>query len=426
MTTRIDRDPSPIRAGFVHGALGIVTLCGVFGMGGGALHIFGDADAAGPELKMALFEPVNETDPDLKTRLAEDPVGAVTMAAASTRIPAQNSAAEPDLGVEYISASATPASAAREDKPSGAQGVRINGRIVMPGQSLSALNTKKPATPTRTDDIIQASATLADEAPMQTAAGPKTIFDTNSRSFQNAENKPTVSIVVGGLGINARHTVAAINELPPEITLSFAPTAKNLSSYIRQARKAGHEVLIEVPMEPYDYGRDRPHPNILQVSAGDSVNVGRLDKLLSRVSGYAGVTNYRGGKFATEPDAAQPVFDRLAERGLAFFEDGSLTRSVFADTAEAANLPFARASTVLDARPDGEEIEMQLLLLEANAKEHGRALGSGFAYPITIDMLKDWASRLEGKGLVLAPASYYAKQSMDDGQVKLAALDSAG
>ncbi len=66
---------------------------------------------------------------------------------------------------------------------------------------------------------------------------------------------------------------------------------------------------------------------------------------------------------------------------------------------------YRLADTPIDARPDGEEIEDKLLELEALAMENGASLGTGFAYPITIDILKAWTSQLEEKGIALAPVS---------------------
>ncbi len=415
MTTRTLRDPSPVRSGFVHGSLGLLCLVGVFGVGGGILHLFGDADAAGPRIQVALFEP-SDASPDLKSRLPSDDLSGLTLAANSSPEAIEASLREPDLGVEYNSG-ASPAPV-RQVSSSQTEGIRINGKIVMPGQSLSQLTQPGDAAPSAAQLDVAAAEIAETQA--------QTPFEKNARPFDNPQGKPTVSVILSGLGINRRHTEAAINELPAEVTLSFAPTASNLKSYVRQARAAGHEVLVELPMEPYDYGRERPHPFILQVAAGADTNTSRLRRLLSQIDGFAGVTNYQGAKFATSDEAAKPVFAELSQRGLAFFEDGSLSRSVFEATASETNLTFARANSVLDARPDAEDIETKLMTLEADALENGSALGSGFAYPVTIDMLKDWTGRLEDKGILLAPASYHAKRSKPAGQVEIAALDQAG
>ena len=81
---------------------------------------------------------------------------------------------------------------------------------------------------------------------------------------------------------------------------------------------------------------------------------------------------------------------------------------------------------MLDTRPEADEIESNLLLLEAEARQNGSSLGSGFAFPVTIDLINDWTEGLEAKGLLLAPASYHARHSQKAGQVEVAALDQAG
>ncbi len=116
----------------------------------------------------------------------------------------------------------------------------------------------------------------------------RTPADVYARPFINPGNKPVVAIVVGGLGINATHTKSAIDELPPEVTLSFAPDATSLQTWINRARAAGHEVLIETPMEAYDYGRMKMHPLTLLADAGEAANRSRLDRVLGRSTGYFG------------------------------------------------------------------------------------------------------------------------------------------
>ena len=419
MSARTVRDPSPLKSALVHSSLGFITLLGTLGLGGSAIHLMGNADAASPSLRMALFENDTETRPNLNPRLPGERRQVSTTLAALDSGAASNNGDQPDLGVEYAAAGNGRATPATQASAAASSGIRINGEMVRPGQSLSQVRGEQPATATPQ----LASAKLPEP---QVPAAPKTPFERYARPFSNADGKPTVSIIVGGLGINRGRTNAAINELPPEITLSFAPTTANLQSWINKARRAGHEVLIELPMEPYDYGRERPHPQILQVAAGTETNTRRLQTLLSRVRSYTGVMNYQGGKFATSDTAARPVFDVLEKKGLAFFEDGSLSRSVFAETAALERVPFGKAGAWIDARPEGDEIANQLMILEAEALENGASLGMGISYPVTVDILKEWTARLESRGFVLAPASHFARQASPAGQIEVAALDPQG
>ena len=75
-----------------------------------------------------------------------------------------------------------------------------------------------------------------------------------------ADGKPKVALIIGGLGLNAKATHEAIEGLPPEVTLSFVPYADGLQGWIDAARAAGHEVLLEAPMEPKEYPQNDPGP----------------------------------------------------------------------------------------------------------------------------------------------------------------------
>lgn len=418
MSARTARDPSPFRSGLVHSALGAFTLTFVLGSAALGVHMTGDAGAASPMVRMALFDDAPSDAPQLNPRLPgyQAAVGFRQAEAGTTALPSNES--EPDLGVEYNGARRVAASATAEAPTSG---IRINGKTVLPGQTYSQITQIGEADPTTalenpTAKMVQVGSAIPDNSPLAR----------NARPFSNPEGKPTVSIIVGGLGINRTRTRAAIKDLPPEVTLSFAPTADNLRGWVREARRAGHEVLIELPMEPYDYGRQRPHANVMQVAVSTEKNQERLGRLLAQTPGYFGVMNYQGAKFATSSEAVQPIMSTLSEKGLAFFEDGSLIRSEFGASARSSGLAFGKATSWLDARPEADEISQQLMLLESTALEQGAALGTAMPFPVTFDILQEWLPTLEDKGIVIAPASYHAKRSLRAGQLRQASLDPQG
>jgi hypothetical protein len=422
MSSRIARDPSPFRSGLVHSALGAFTLTFLLGSGATAMHVMGDSDAAGPTVRVALFDESPSDAPQLNPRLPgyEEAIGFAQADTATNE--ARPTGNEPDLGVEYDGAVRMSASATTSAQP---KGIRINGKTVLPGQTYSQITDLGAADGAASPEdfnskMVQIGADIADDSPLAR----------NARAFSNPDGKPTVSLIVSGLGTNATRTRAAIDELPPEVTLSFAPTSDNLRTWVRRARRAGHEVLIELPMEPYDYGRQRPHAQVMQVSVSADTNKQRLAKLLARAPGYVGVMNYQGAKFATEQDAVDPIVAELSAKGLAFFEDGSLIRSEFESSARGAGLAFGKATSWIDARPSADEISQQLLVLETSARERGAALGTSMPFPVSIDLLKEWIPTLEEKGIALAPASYYAKRSLGTGagagQIEQARLDPQG
>lgn len=218
-----------------------------------------------------------------------------------------------------------------------------------------------------------------------------------ARPFR-ANGKPRVSVIVGGLGLNAAATRAAIERLPAEVTLSFVPYADGLQAWIDMARAQGHEVLLEIPMEPSGYPDNDPGPYTLLASGGADDIQAKLAWLLGRATGYFGVTNYLGDRFVVSDAGMGAFLGVLRQRGLVFVDDGSARRRPGA---------FARASAdrIIDETQSPAAIVGQLNALEAQAKTRGAALGSGFAYPVTVEAVARWTAGLEARGLQLAPAS---------------------
>src|SRR5690606_10231817 len=114
----------------------------------------------------------------------------------------------------------------------------------------------------------------------------------------------------------------------------------------------------------------------------------KLDWLLSRAVGFYGVSNYLGDRFATSDTATSALMGQLRQRGLAFVDDGSLQGRPGA---------FARASAdrIVDEEQSPAAILRQLHALEIQAKTDGAAFGSGFSYPVTIEVASRWVAGLE-------------------------------
>ncbi len=226
-----------------------------------------------------------------------------------------------------------------------------------------------------------------------------------ARPFTSQSNKPLLAVIIGGLGFNAAATTQAINELPPEITLSFVPYASNLQTWIDQARAHGHEVMLELPMEPFNSAADDTGPQTLLASATPQQNIAHLEQLLSLGAGYFGVTNYQGARFATSAQASQPIVQALRRRGLVLVSSGIGQRTALSVEAARAGLTNTAADRIIDARREADAIDDQLLNLEALALQNQSAIGAGFAYPVTMQQVGHWAADVGSRGYQLAPVS---------------------
>jgi polysaccharide deacetylase 2 family uncharacterized protein YibQ len=229
--------------------------------------------------------------------------------------------------------------------------------------------------------------------------------DAFAQPVQNTvdSDAPRIAIVMGGLGIGATNTSDAIKRLPGPVTFAFLPYGPDIERQIALARGGGHEVLLQIPMEPFDYPDNDPGPQTLLTSLDASQNVDRLQSLMARARGYVGVANFMGSRFSASEQALAPVLRETAKRGLIYFDDGSAPRSLAGQIAGGSSLPFAKSDVAIDTVPSATDIDRALARLEALARERGTAIGMANALPITIDRIARWAKAAEARGLQLVP-----------------------
>jgi polysaccharide deacetylase 2 family uncharacterized protein YibQ len=214
---------------------------------------------------------------------------------------------------------------------------------------------------------------------------------------------PRIALVIGGLGVGASSTTEALARLPAAVTLSFAAYGTDADRWVARARGEGHEILLQVPMEPFDYPDNDPGPQTLLATLGPEQNLDRLLWHLGRLQGYAGIANFMGARFVATETAMQPIIREAAKRGLGFFDDGSAPRSVAGALAASQAMPFVKGDITIDAVPTSAEIDRALAKLESLAKDRGLAVGTASALPISIERIGVWIKSLEAHGIMLAP-----------------------
>jgi len=218
-----------------------------------------------------------------------------------------------------------------------------------------------------------------------------------------AAKTPAVAIVVGGLGVGAAKTTEAIMKLPGAVTLAFTPYGSDPGKLAERARAQGHEIFLQVPMEPYDYPDNDPGPQTLLASLGPEQNLDRLYWHLSRLQGYAGITNFMGARFIATDAVMQPIMKEATKRGLGFFDDGSAPRSAAPQLAASQGTPFAKGDVTIDAVPTPAEIDHALAKLEGIARDRGYAIGTASALPVSIERIGAWIKALDSHGIMLVP-----------------------
>jgi polysaccharide deacetylase 2 family uncharacterized protein YibQ len=294
-------------------------------------------------------------------------------------------------------------------------------RLTLPPEAKLAPEQKAAAKPAPPDVSRLASGLLMAPDPAlteQTPRGPSPKIGTDGRQPWSAyarpvaapASRPRIAIVLHDLGLNQQLTLLAAERLPPEISFSFNPYAQNLAALVERARTIGHEALLDLPMEPFDYPSSDPGPYTLLTSLNEDENIRRLDWALTRATGYIGFVSLMGGKYTSSPDHMTFVAERLKARGLMFVDARTAPRSVAARIMREAGGVYAYSNREIDQQPVGDLIDARLEELERTARVGGVAIGSARPYPVTLDRLLAWTGTLNGKGFDLVPISAIANR----------------
>ena len=232
---------------------------------------------------------------------------------------------------------------------------------------------------------------------------PAEVYAKPAKLVSNRADAPRVVIVLGGLGVSTAATDDAIAKLPAPVTFAFAPYGPEVDRAATRARAEGHEILLQLPMEPFEYPDNDPGPQTMLMSLPADQNIDRLHWLMSRFQGYVGVVNFMGARFTSSEPALSPILREVGKRGLIYLDDGNSPRSLAGQIANANNLPFSKTDIVLDSVPTPAAIERSLTRLEALARERGIAVGVAAASPASIDRIALWAKALDQRGVSLVP-----------------------
>lgn len=232
-------------------------------------------------------------------------------------------------------------------------------------------------------------------------------FDVYARPWSGARGA-RIAIVIGGLGLSQTGTQNAIERLPGEVTLAFAPHGNSIGRWMTAARRGGHEIILQIPLEPFDYPRIDPGRYTLTVGAGDETNIANLLWALGRTTNYTGVMNYMGARFVSDRDALEPVLSELGRRGLLYLDDGTSARSVAPQLASTKDVPLAIGDAVIDGSKDRGAIIGKLDELERIARARGYAIGTGSAFEATVVAVADWIGEARKRGIEIVPVSALA------------------
>ncbi len=236
-----------------------------------------------------------------------------------------------------------------------------------------------------------------------------TPFQAYRRPVEIPPQTPYVAVLFTGLGKRANATKAAINTLPATVSMAFTPYADKLKTYIANARRTGHETLLNLPMQQGVFPDTDPGPLGLVTGLPEQENRKRLHKVLGNDVAYIGVAAMAKENFSYSGAQMKSFYEEIIGRGL-----------VYIDGTDDPRMPkFKKA-----ARPD-IHISENFYRAAIRAKlEQARqiALKKGSAFvrvetvPVTLVVVEEWMKSFAPTEdapvpeLTFVPLSYYLEQ----------------
>jgi polysaccharide deacetylase 2 family uncharacterized protein YibQ len=205
-----------------------------------------------------------------------------------------------------------------------------------------------------------------------------------------APGAPRIAVIVDDLG-GRRDVFDVLREIRRPLTVAVLPALPLSASIARDAFRAGMEVLLDVPMEPYRYPELDPGPGVLLTSMSP------------------GVINRMGSRLTEDRTRMRAMLEVLAARRLFLVDAYTSSQSLAFDEARGAGVRAARRQILVDhARGDaGDRVRWDEVA--GWAERRGEVIVVAHGHPLTVRLLKEYVPRWEARGLRLVPVSTLAR-----------------
>jgi polysaccharide deacetylase 2 family uncharacterized protein YibQ len=223
-------------------------------------------------------------------------------------------------------------------------------------------------------------------------------------SRTGAPRSRQVALLVDQVGARA-DVFDEIVALGRPLTVGILPDLPLSRRLARDAVRAGLEVVIQLPLEPYRFPEVDPGPGTLLVSMTPEDLGRRTRRVLAGLPEAVGVATGMGSRFTEDRVRMRAVLEAVAADGRYFVDGLTSAWSVGFDEARELGIRAGRRQILLD--PDEEEATMRARLEEVErwADRRGTVLVVAHGRRLTVRLLAEALPRWETHGLRLVPVS---------------------
>ena len=186
---------------------------------------------------------------------------------------------------------------------------------------------------------------------------------------------PRVAIIIDDFGYDSI-IARKFSELGIEITFSILPFSPQRKKIAQIARTKNLEVMLHLPLEPFEYPRVDPGPGVLLVSMTPDALIDQLKKDLDSVPYAKGVNNHMGSRMTTISTKMYQIFSILKQRDLFFIDSRTSIDTLCKPSARLLKIPFGERDVFLDHSADPDAIRKQIRRLIVLAQKEGETIAN--------------------------------------------------
>ena len=217
-----------------------------------------------------------------------------------------------------------------------------------------------------------------------------------------------VAIIIDDLGYNNGNAEELL-KIDAPLTFSIFPHGPYSKSLAQKAHTMGRDVMLHLPMEPYEYPQKNPGNGALLLDMDNEKLLKKLEANIRSVPFIKGVNNHMGSKFTEDKQKMRVILNELEKRDLFFLDSRTSKNTVGYSIAKEMGIKVAERNIFLDNDQDLKSINAQIYKLAKLSLKIGSAIGIGHPHPATIKALEQMIPELKAKGIEVVPVSQLVK-----------------
>ncbi|MBU2512491.1 divergent polysaccharide deacetylase family protein [bacterium] len=205
-------------------------------------------------------------------------------------------------------------------------------------------------------------------------------------------------IIIDDLGSNME-ILNNLIALDFEITYSILPQLPHSIETAELVNKAGHDIMLHLPMQPKDWPRFNPGVGALLITDDTNTIKEKMEQNLRSVPYAVGINNHMGSAYTQHAEGLDVLMEILKNHNLFFLDSKTAPGNIAKKSAKQNNVTYLSRNIFLDNIQKEYYVKNQLQKAVNLSKKWGKAIAIGHPYQITCQVLARQLPLLADEGV---------------------------